>query len=447
MRKLRCIVEEFFRSFQRSLFKNLLLMPMFAISLVMSIIMCSYYFDIGERYSETIQQIGDSSWYTLQYEDSGEIFNTFLTAKGCQNMLDYYDTFCYSGKFNIFSVASWQQINMRDADIQDLLGEQDFTNFLDPERKESFVGQFSEEEVCKMWSLRSVQLDAKAYKILGLRTVEGNGFTEENTVLASGAETIPIILGNDYQGKIEIGDVFEIAFGFYAYPCKVVGIMEKGAEFPEMGNISNGMFCLDSYILFPYGIQIQNPVSDVKVLEKYAFLDYVALDNGFVQVSDEKQIDKLVNEFQEVSEEYGLEPIRIMETSMGINLLREESATSIRVLLILTLALLCFTFYGLFVTFYDKIQANSRVYGIYLANGCSLGMILVSCLLEIVVILLPGILLSRYLFTVENMCYYNMDEILRMVYTFTGVVFWVGGIFVAVILKGVDTEHLLRQKE
>ena len=71
-------------------------------------------------------------------------------------------------------------------------------------------------------------------------------------------------------------------------------------------------------------------------------------------------------------------------------------------MLILTIALLCFTLYALFVTFYDKIQSNSRVYGIYLINGCSLTMILLPCLLEIAIILLPAVFFSRYVFTDNN---------------------------------------------
>ena len=49
MRKIRFMAEEFFRSFHKSLLKNLLLMVIFSISLVMTVIMGSYYFGLGER--------------------------------------------------------------------------------------------------------------------------------------------------------------------------------------------------------------------------------------------------------------------------------------------------------------------------------------------------------------------------------------------------------------
>lgn len=446
MRKIRCIMEEFFRSFRRSVFKNILLMPMFAISLVMTVIMCSYYFDMGDRYSGMTQHIGDCEWYDLQIEDTGEMFNIFTTtAKGSQSMLGYYEDFCRT--FNVFSAYTEQSVEIRETDIRQFFGKRDYTNLLNSEERESFLGPFGEDETCRQYRLNCVQADVRAYQMFGLRTVEGEGLTELNTVLAQNTAPIPIVLGNDYQGSLKVGDTIDLELAFYVYSCKVVGILEKGAEFPELGSVMNGKIKLDSYILFPYGIRIPDANSGIQELEKYAFLDYIALDNGYVQVEKESEVSEMVNQFQTIAQSYGLEPVRLMGTSMGVNLLRLESATSIRVLFILTIALLCFTFYGLFVTFYDKILSNSRIYGIYLANGCSLGMILVSCLLEIAVILFPGILLSWYLFTVENMGFYNMGVLLQAAYLFAGLAFLAGGIFIAVILRGVDTELLLRQKE
>ena len=49
MWKVRFMAEEFLRSFQKSLFKNILLMLMFSIRLVMAVVMCYNYFDLGEQ--------------------------------------------------------------------------------------------------------------------------------------------------------------------------------------------------------------------------------------------------------------------------------------------------------------------------------------------------------------------------------------------------------------
>ena len=134
--------------------------------------------------------------------------------------------------------------------------------------------------------------------------------------------------------------------------------------------------------------------------------------------------------------------VEIWGVSMGLTLLRAETVSSIRIMLILTIALLCFTLYALFVTFYDKIQSNRRVYGIYLINGCSLTMILLPCLL-------PAIFFSRYVFTDNNLGGVGIDTefILRTAYTMVGIAFLIGAAFVLWLMRGVDTERLVRQKD
>ena len=153
------------------------------------------------------------------------------------------------------------------------------------------------------------------------------------------------------------------------FSCKVIGILNKGISIPESGDKRMGMKSLDTYIVFPYGMQVINNPTETKDLEKFAFSAYIALDNGLINVPDSDDMRKQVDLLREAGKRFSLPPIRIMGTSMGIDLLRKESANSIRIMLVLTIVLLCFTFYGLFVTFYDKVKSNSRTYGIYLMNG------------------------------------------------------------------------------
>lgn len=233
----------------------------------------------------------------------------------------------------------------------------------------------------------------------------------------------------------------------YKYPCEVVGILERGSQCPEDGDTRGGIVQLDSYVLFPYGIYMSGDEKKAGDLEKYAFMDFVALDNGAVRV-DKKNLNELVSTYRDIGNEFSLPPIRVVGTSMGLNLLRKESATNIRILMILTITLLCFAFYGLFVTFYDKIQSNRKVYGVYLMNGCSLNMMLLPCLFEILVILLPAIITTRYVFTYDNVGGgANIEVILRTAYFFCGISFLVGAGFIVHLMRGVDTERLIRIRD
>ena len=75
-------------------------------------------------------------------------------------------------------------------------------------------------------------------------------------------------------------------------------------------------------------------------------------------------------------------------------------------------------------------------------------MILVPLLLEIAVILVPAAFVSRLVFERENSnIYYMPEDIIRTACVIAGLVFVVGIGVVAFLMRGVDTEHLIRQKD
>lgn len=445
MGKIRFMAGEFFRSFRKSLLKNLLLMAIFSISLVMAVLMSSYYLDLGEREEDWGQQLDDGSiWYDLEISrDSEEISNTFYTIQGCQNMLDYYERLRRLDRYPIFSAFTQQQMDMKEEELKPLFGDRDYRRFLVDGRTlpmSAYVG----DQVCSIFSVKCAQMDDRAYGMFGLRTQEGEGFTEQNLTLDQATDAVPVLLGSEYKGIISVGQTMELYLADYCYPCCVAGILEPGSQCPEDGSVRGYPVELDSYIVFPYGIRVKGEAQKVEEIEKYAFLAKVAVDNGFIQIPDERNLTGLVNELRDTAQEYGLPPVRVTTTSTGLNLFRKESAVTIRILLILTVTIIGFAFYGLFVTFYDKIQSNKSTYGIYLMNGCSTGLVMLPCLLEIAVILFPSLLISRWVFVGMGA---NQDAILRTVYVFAGLAFLAGAVFVLCVMRGVDTEQVIRQKE
>lgn len=447
MRKIRFIFEEFLRSLQKSLFKNIILMLMFSFSILMAVIMCSYYFDIDERYSIIAANIEDSSWYDLSiyYKDEEEIYNSLNTVSGCRNIMNYYEYLTESGNL-IMSINTQQQVYIREDDVTRLLGEIDI-EFADEVQPEPF-NAYWDEEPSVLQSVKCMQVDARAFDTFGLKVSEGTGFTQQNLTIEHADDAVPIVLGNMYKGKIPLGETFDMMYAHHIYTCKVIGILDKGISVPESGDERMGMRPLDAYIVFPYGIRLINNPDETTDIDKYAFNDYVALSNGKINVSNNSDMRKQVDFFREAGNNFNLPPVRIMGTSMGIDLLRKESAGSIKIMLILTIVLLCFTFYGLFVTFYDKIKSNSRTYGIYLMNGCSVGMIIIPFIFEILLIFCPSVFLCRYILSFEDIGIgVNTDIILYASYILAGISFLIGAVFVIFSIRGVNTEHLLRQKE
>ena len=243
MRKIRFMVEEFLRSFQKSLLKNLLLMAMFSISLVMTVIMGSYYFDLGDRYRDATRQVGDRTWCALDLmtENDSEIENSLTTVTGCQNMMDYYEALRSSKECPVISLDT-PIIYMKEDDIDRCFGDRSYLNFQAEWQREAFAMDFEEEGTCSVLNMNCAQVDLGAYRYFGLRTQEGEGFTEQNMKLEHWSDPIPIVLGSDYKGIIKPGEEFSIWCWGYVYPCRVAGILEKGASIAESRAASNAVW-------------------------------------------------------------------------------------------------------------------------------------------------------------------------------------------------------------
>ena len=450
MRKIRFIAEELFRSFRKSLFKNILLMIMFSISLVMTVLMSSYYLDIGDRIAvldETIDK--DTIWCNLDYmttSDSGFGADTFNTVTGCRSMLDYYDELHSSKEGTIISVNIQQPLIFMEEDMKKLLGDAGYSG---PDTFPAYFDAYGSGEVSGGFNLKSVQLDLGAYQMFGLKTQEGEGFTEQNMTLNDISDPIPIILGSDYKGIIDIGTEMDVVYWEYKYTCRVVGILEDGAMTPEYGYSGSGYWdsCLiDQYIIFPLGIKVAADTDKVDEIDKYANMAYLSFQNGIALVKEEN-LNNLIDVIRETAERYGVPPVHLEGASLGADVFRKESRASVKIMLVLTVILLCFTFYGIGIAFYDKIRSNKRTYGIYLMNGCSISMILIPYLIEMALILLPSIFVCRYIFIVKGRWGFNESVILNFIYVFALLVFAGGLILITLLMRGVDTEHLIRQKD
>ena len=455
MQKIKFILTEFFRSFRNNVFKNILLICMFSISLVMTVLMSSYYLDLGELSADSIHNIKNGTWYDVStYDDHEEFCNSFSTVKGCQNMMSYYERIHNSKDNPMLSVDTQQGMNVREEDFIEYFADKEYKRFCHIDHPEPFIAYWGtygdRDKQCSVLELKFAQLDFRAYQIFGLKTEKGIGFTKDNLTIQKASDAIPIILGNEYEGIIPIGKVLEINMSGteYIYLCKVVGILQRGSQIPNNGNPTQDMISLDSYIIFPFGIHLLDNNTKIEEIQRYAFWDYWTFNTSRVYVADDHDFKQLVTTFQRIGQEYRLPPVRLGAASIGLDLLRKESEASVRILLVLTIALLCFTFYGLFISFYDKIQSNKRTYGIYLMNGCSLHMILLPCLFELIVILFPAIFACRYVFTNDNVgSGANIEVILGTAYSLVGIAFIIGAIYFMFLMRGVDTEHLIRQKD
>ncbi len=449
MQKFLFVFEEFFRSFRKNLFKNILLALMFSISFVMTVLMSSYYLDLGELDEDLPKYQKDGIWYGVG--TSNEVIGdteSYNTVKGCRNLMNYYEALHDSEKHPLISIHTGQNVFAREDDIKRLFGDVSYKGFLGKDHPQAFMADFGESS-CSVLEMKTIMLEDHAYELFDLKTEQGEGLSKENLTIENSSDSIPIVLGNEYKGLISVGDELDVNIYDYVYSCRVAGILEKGSMVPENGSEIHDMILLDSYILFPYMVRVSNDPDNPSELARYAFLDALAIDFNTSKVftGSNSKIREVVSSFRNISEEFGMPQVEIYAASMGLRLMNKESENRVRIMLILTIILLCFTFYGLFVALYDRLQSNKRTYGIYLVNGCPISAIIMSYLLEIAVIMLPAVLICRYVFSEENIEFINRNVILSAVYGFAELAFLIGTIFIIFIMHGVDTEHLIRRKE
>lgn len=450
---IKFMVEEFFRSFRKNLFKNLLLMAMFSTSLVMTILMGSYYLDLGEcnPYMPRFQENG--TWYRIGVdEDTTDMDDSTNTVQGCRNIMEYYERLHDSEEHPIFSVDTVNDCFMREDDVKELFGGRGHESFVsenNPETISAYWGPVDDGEICNILYMKCAMIDDKAFEVFRLRTEEGEGFTKSNLTIQNASDPIPVLLGNEYKGIVSIGDPMEIGIAEDTYLCRVAGILKKGSMVPWQGDGSQDMVLLDSHIIFPYTIRVLEKTDNVREIARYADRDLQALEfnTSMVWVKDDRDFRDVVSLFRDLGNEYNFPPLELYAASMGLRLFHKESAERVQIMLILTVTLIGFTFYGLFATIYDKIQSNKKIYGIYQMNGCSMGMILIPYLLEIAVVLAPAVVLCGNIFSEENIEYVNEDVIAGVMGCFIGLALLIGTVFVICLLKGVDTEQLMRQKD
>lgn len=452
MGKIEFVLSEFFRSFRKNLLKDILLMVMITIGSVMSVILCSYYLDLNEKNDLlNSQRIEDGTWYSAGFvgNDDEYFYEQLSSIKGCNNIINYFEEIAYDEKNPMFFVDTQQSMNAVVDEVENLFNQDDYKKFTTEDNPLPFSAVI-DGEIHTVIDLKCIHVDYNAYKIFGFKTIEGEGITDKNTLLVSLKEEVPIVLGNAYKGIIEVGDKLRLSIVGNVYPCKVIGILEENSYCYEYGNTNVEQINIDNYILFPYGIRFRDVDGEYEDISKYAVWDMHTLTNGSnVLVGNSRSdLTEIVQKYYAISQEYSLPSLKLDGVSLGLKMLRNESKERVQIMLMITIALICFTLYSLFSAVYDKIQSNKKIYGIYLVNGCSLKMIVASYIMEIIVIVLPSIMTGIYIFDPYKLGYVvgNITSILALVYGIGAVVIMIVSLYAMYMIKKVDTEQLIREE-
>lgn len=98
--------------------------------------------------------------------------------------------------------------------------------------------------------MKAFRADEQFMEMYPVALAEGRSFQHTDFVKA---ETLPVILGNHYQGLYSVGDIIEVPSNSFqpATTLTVIGIA-KANSYIACPNRSEGALLLDDYILYPY---------------------------------------------------------------------------------------------------------------------------------------------------------------------------------------------------
>lgn len=460
------ILAETGRSFLRRLGTNILLMCQFVICFFLLITMMTYYLAIGES-SEfgTICKVDDRKWYMMRMETSAsliEFSDIAMAHDGLERASSLYGAFQEADSFDVISAKDWQGIYLETELMEDRFGPGNFDPLIFYYGDEVIeVSQCYQElaqgdETYSAVLLKSVQMNWGAFQTFGLGTVEGEGFTRENTTLKTADDPLPVVFGNDYQGHISVGDEFLLFLPTmgsedWLFRGIAVGILEDGSIMPTYGGGESdpkgvGTVDLDDMVLVASGLTLQTLPEDLGQKAKFASAIYAdALNTSYLSPREGYSYQAVVKEANDISREYGID-LFFTSVSFGMELLLEESKTMMALLLILTGAMATFTVFCLVSTCISRVRDNMAVYAVRLLNGAGLGSILAPCLLEFAILLLPALSVN-YLMLRKNMAMTRNYVPMLVVLAMAVGVFCLAACITVRKIGGINIEEQMRRMD
>lgn len=145
-------------------------------------------------------------------------------------------------------------------------------------------------------SIKGIEINQKAFDFYQLKLAEGKAIAWEKVNYQDGTK-LPILLGYQYKGVYQLGEVLEIDLYGKLFQCEVVGFLSQETKLNYKGY---GDENLDNYIIFPYPSKLWH-LEDIR--ESFAGILYFAMLNS--EVATRGSEEDLLSEIKLASEKSG----------------------------------------------------------------------------------------------------------------------------------------------
>lgn len=452
---MRSMLEELKFNLKTGLFVNLILIVQFAVFFWQSTIISSYFLEMpagpGGGFDSAA---GDYDYYSVDgINFSNEDEKAFFTneaadpdfganmAKAFSEIYGNPDLNFMSFGYGAMSVLIYCDSLPETADVQVLGGL--FSETFDSPAMDG-------REVCGFANM--YQFDYLSEKHFDFQVSEGSLLTEEDFVHSWGEE-IPVLLGHDYAGYLDVGDTLDNYLLGYQCRFRVAGILEKGTSVLTDQMVSgvdeNGYgtpLILDNAALIPY-----LEITDAPRTEDEAYFlraNYEGIrQTGIIAVDRDTpraEVSRMEKDMCEIFTKNGIYPVNVSGSTYGVDVFKTESQKTMQILLGASVLIGVISISGICMSVIAKLNRNLHRYGIELMNGQSPGPIMGAFLTEIFFVIAAAMAFNIWKYT--DLMRWN----LMFLWVILGMAFLSVLIVAAVFtwkLRKIDIEEIIRNGE
>lgn len=156
----------------------------------------------------------------------------------------------------------------------------------------------------RLRDVKSLQLNRQAFEFYHLRVGAGSGIDWAAVDYSTGR--IPVLLGADYRGIYELGDVLDAQYYFFPKEFEVVGFLEPDSSVFDQGELNT---FLDDHIVVPYPERL-DPVNPAD--QEFQGILYFAMVNSDIAAPTGSSPDDVLATIGRISDRTGFQDYTLL---------------------------------------------------------------------------------------------------------------------------------------
>lgn len=424
---MRRIIKEVIWNFKQSFISNIILIFQLSICFWLICMICNSFFDMGfkEYYKEYIKD--GKIYYQLSFS-SPPLINSdarsLENAKEFINELRNQDDFIYT-KYNAEQNVIINRDEMEKRGVED----KDINQFI-----------YSESYDFSSINLASYQMDRLGFEYFNFKMYDGRSFSDDDYILESELDKLPIILGYNYKDIFNIGEKIKYIYAGKDMEGEVIGILEK-----------NSAIFNDNKYSMPLDNRIILPLADFKYIAKDGEEEFNQsivysdmLSANIIASINSSNID-ITRKIYDLCNRYDFmkyDP-SITASTNGLDMFKGESEQAVKIMFIMLVVMTTFCIFTFIMNMHNKIEKNMRRYLIQILQGASIKHIMVTYLLETFIVILLSLGISGYLLRKEITISYTF---LLLLSALAFIVAIITSATIAYRIKNLDSDKLLRRE-